>query len=440
VTYPNVQDDEATLKEQALATAISFNPDASTARNWAAGPKGLLLGLALGVGIALIGGRFVNRSAAPNLPAEESSPIATQSVTVQQVRATQLNQTLTATGTVQAWDLLQVTPQVSGLQIREVRVRAGDRVTAGQVLAVLDDSILQAQIQQAEANRAQAEAQVAQQSAAKAQAEATLVEAEENFRRYQALFDQGAISAEQLTSRRTQVTTARESVRVAIANIESARANVNSKVAEISQIQTQLAQTLVKAPADGIIAERNATIGDTASTSTSLYQLIREDVLELEVKLPQSQLAQVVVGTLVTITSPTDERIQFQGSVRTIDPTLNAQTRQATLQVSLPASDRLRPGMLLQADIVTGTRQGLTLPAAALLPQPDNTFAVYTLTPENTARFTPIEIGTRLPARGDQSPQVEILAGLEPTASVIVEGAAYVQPGDTVTVVENLEF
>ncbi|MBE9068029.1 efflux RND transporter periplasmic adaptor subunit [Leptolyngbya cf. ectocarpi LEGE 11479] len=400
------------------------------------GVRGIGLGLLLGVGVSLIGGRL-SRPATdpPTQPTETASATAATSVTVQRIQTATIQQSLKATGTVQAFDLLNISPQVSGLQIREVRVREGDQVTQGQVLAVLDDSVLRTQLAQAQANYAQAEAQVAQERAEQAQAEANAAEAQDNFERYQTLYDQGGISSEELNSRRTQAITARESVGVAQAAVQSAQATVTSREAEIRRLETQLAQTVVRAPANGQIAERPATVGDTSSTGTALFTMVQDGLLELVVDLPQRQLAAVQVSTPVTVTASTNDRIRLSGAVRSIDPLVNQQTRQAEVHVSLSANAELRTGMFLQAEFMTGQRTGMVLAAAAILPQTDNSFKVFILNEAGTADLVPVTVGSRLPATANQPERLEILSGLDQGDQVIVEGASYLQPGDPVSVV-----
>ncbi|MEL6247449.1 MAG: efflux RND transporter periplasmic adaptor subunit [Cyanobacteria bacterium J06627_15] len=402
------------------------------------GRKGLFLGLVIGLLVALVGGRFTPQSRPESEAPTEAATAAAASVTTQRAQQAAVNRTLTATGTVQPFDLLQVKPQASGLQIIDLRVREGDSVSQGQVLAVLDDVVLQAQLQEARANLAQAEAQVAQQQAVLAQNEASLAEAEESFQNYQNLFERGAISQEQLTSRRTQVLTAREGRAVAIANIQSAQATVDSRRADIARLRAQLDQAIVRAPASGTIAERLATVGDTASTGTALYTLIQDDLLELEVQLPQAQLTQVSLGAPVEMTSAADTSLNLQGSIRAIDPLVDPQTRQATVNISLSGSDQLRTGMFLQADIVTGQTEAVVIPAESLVPQSDDSFIVYSVLPDNAVQATPVEVGKRIAADGDQPARVEIRSGLTAADTVVVEGASYLQSGDTVNVVESI--
>lgn len=397
------------------------------------------LGLLLGLGLATVGGRLLSPPAADDAPAAETAPATTAatSVTAQQLQTATIQQSLKATGTVQAFDLLQVSPQVGGLQIREVRAREGDLVRGGQVLAVLDNSVLRTQIAQAEANYAQAEAEVIQEQAELAQAEANAAEARANLASYQQLFDQGGISSEELNRRRTQEITAREAVGVANAAVQSAQATLQSRGAEIRRIETQLDQTLVVAPASGQIAERQATVGDTSATGTALFTLVQDGLLELQVDLPQRQLANVEVGTPVQVTSSTNDQIQVSGRVRSIDPLVDAQTRQAAVNVSLESSGNLRTGMFLQAEFMTGQRSGQVLPATAVLPQSDNSFKVFTISEENTAVPALVTVGSRLPAADNQPERLEILSGLDGGTAVVVEGASYLQPGDPVTVIPS---
>lgn len=403
--------------------------------SWLSGPRGLLLGLVLGLGLAFVGVRLSSRSSAPTAAPAESSQVASATVTTVKAERSPIEQTLATNGTVEAFDLLSVSPRASGLQILSVAVREGDRVAAGQVMAVLDDSVLRSEIAQAEADVVAAQAQVAQARAQAQQTQAEVAEAQENFDRYNSLFGQGAISAEELTSRRTQLATAQQTVGAAIAAVDSAVATVRSREAAVARLTTELGQTQVLAPSSGIVAEKNATVGDTASAGTPLFQIIDGEQLELAVKVPQSQLAQIDVGTPVQIRSTSNPNLQLQGSVRSIDPTVDAQTRQATVKVGLPGSDLIRPGMFLQAAVVTGRREGVVVPAQSVLPQSDGTFVVYVLNADGTVKAQRVEVGDRTPAAGDVPARIEIVNGLEADTPVVVEGASYLQDGDLVDVV-----
>ena len=410
---------------------------------WLSGPKGLLVGLGLGLALAF-GATRVATSGAPEAPAGDVQPVASASVTVARAERASVERTIETNGTVEAFDLLSVSPRASGLQILAVLAREGDRVEAGQVLAVLDDSVLRAQLDQARAQVRAAEAQVVQAEAQVAQNQATLAEARGRVDRYESLFAQGAISEEELISRRTAATTENETVGSAIAAVESAEASVLSAQAEVDRLLTQLAQTEVLAPASGVVAQKIATVGDTANAGSPLFEIISGDELELAVKVPQTQLVQVSPGTSVKISSDSDANLQLQGQVRSIDPTVDPQTRQATVKIGLPQSDRLRPGMFLKAEIVTGTRQSVVVPADAVLPQASGGFVVYavdargigveSVEPRAVSAQT-VEVGARIPAGDGEPAKIEIVNGLDENETIVVEGASYLQDGELVEVV-----
>ncbi|NJM97447.1 MAG: efflux RND transporter periplasmic adaptor subunit [Phormidesmis sp. RL_2_1] len=399
-----------------------------------------MIGLGLGLGLAFLASRVMPQSSAPEAAVAPTEQLASASVTVARSQTTPIRQTLSTSGTVEAFDLLSVSPRANGLQVLAVNVRTGDYVNAGDVLAVLDSAVLQAQVDQAMAQISEAQAQVAQTQAQAAQAQAALAEAQDSFNRYSTLFKQGAISEEALTSRRTQLVTAEQTVGAAAAAVDSAQSSVTRRQAEVDRAVTELQQTQVLAPESGIIAEKTATVGSVASAGTPLFQIISGEQLELSVQVPQTQLAQVNIGTPVLITSSADASLKLQGSVRSIDPTLNA-TREATVKVSLnkgESGSRLRAGMFLKADIVIDSRPGVVLPAEAVQPQADGRFLVYVLNENQTVTAKLVTVGDRIAANGSTPAKLEITSGLAANVPVVVEGAAYLQDGDKVDVVSDM--
>ncbi|PSR19287.1 efflux RND transporter periplasmic adaptor subunit [filamentous cyanobacterium CCP3] len=412
-------------------TASGHTPPQRSAR-W----SGILLGLGAGGLLTLAGTRLLGgREAAPPEPAE-TAPVATQTVTVDPATPAAVADTLAVNGTVEAIDLLSIAPQASGLQIRQILVREGDAVSAGQAIATLDDATLQADLRQAQAQLTVSQAQVSQQQARLAQAQASLAEAQANLDRIQSLADRGAVSQQELTRQRTETINARESVSLVRAEVESAQAGVRSQQAAIERLQTQLSQTTVRAPLAGVIAERLATVGDVSSPGTPIVTLIQNNQLELAAEVPQAQLDQVAIGAPVAITSTTDSRIQPQGTVASIDPVVDANTRVATVNIALPSSELLKPGMFLRGAITTSSRQGLTIPATALQPQPDGNTQVFVLGEGNQVTARTVEIGNRIAAANDEAAQVEILQGLQSGEQVVTSGVGFLQDGDVVSVVE----
>lgn len=426
---------EENLSTRAPASELEFVHNQRRRSSWLAGKGGVLMGIGIGIAIAAGGMVLLSRfrPAASDSQAEApASTAAAQSVTVAAVERTPVIQTLETTGgSVAASDLLPILPQANGLQIQQVLVDEGDRVGANQVMAVLDHSVLQAQLNQAQAQVVSAQAVVRQKRAAVGQAQATLAEARINQSRYGNLARQGAISRQEAESRDTAAVTGQEQVRLAQADVGSAEAEVQSRRAQVQQLQTQLAQTVVRAPAAGIVAERIARVGDVTGPQ-KLFSVIRDGALELQVKLPATQLSEVSIGAPVRISSGTDKRIRVQGKVREIAPLVDSQNRQATVEIALPASPLLRPGMFLQATIASGQTQGLTVPAGAVLPgEPP---VVYRLAADR-AQAQPVEVGETIGGQGEAAARVEIKQGLAPGDRVVVSGAGFLKDGDRVRVV-----
>lgn len=415
----------------------------------------LVIGTGIGLALAFLGMRLLpasqNKGTSPVAQTKESVA-PSLSVSVAPVETTTVSRTLNATGSIAAYDLLPVLPQATGLQIKQVLADEGDIVKVGQILAVLDNSVLQTQLQQAKAQLESSQAAVGQKQAALAQAKATLAQSLRELTRYQYLANQGAINRQDLETRSTTVTTNQQAVQVAIANIGSAQADVRSNKAKIQQLQTQIEQTLVRAPANGIVAEKNARVGDvsTGFQTQPLFRIIRDGYLELQLKVPETQLSEVRIGAPVKVTSKMDDRIRLEGKVRDISPLVDQQTRQATVKVDLPSFSykefRLRPGMFLQADIVFNTAQALSVPATAVLPQSDGKAIVYLLNGDNTVKAQTVEVGVTIngaPAKvasasNDLSnAKVEIKSGLKLGDRVVVDGAGYLKDGDTVRVVQQ---
>ena len=391
----------------------------------------LCVGTGLGIAIAVGGTSLLPRPVAnPKIAPTQTKQAPSMSVAVAAVERTLVARRLNVTGTVAARDLIAVLPQTTGLQIKQILVDEGDFVKAGQVMAVLDNSVLQAEIEQAKAEVESNQAVVKQKQAALAQERASEEEAQRNFERNRQLADAGAISRQELDTRATAVATAKEKVRVAIANINSAQADVRSSNARVQQLQTRLGQTTVRAPAAGVVAEKNVEIGNVAGTQ-QLFSIIQNGELELLAQVPANQLSQVKIGATAQISYDADSRVRLQGRVREIAPLVNEQNRQATVKINIPLTDLLRPGMFARAAINTTSLPGLTVPAKAIVPQADGSASVFLLTKEDIVQAQSVEAGEILSAG-----KVEIISGLKPGDRVVVSGAGYLKDGDRIRIVE----
>jgi HlyD family secretion protein len=162
-----------------------------------------------------------------------------------------------------------------------------------------------------------------------------------------------------------------------------------------------------------------------------LFSIIRDDKLELQAKVPETQLTQVKIGASVQITSDVDRRVRSQGRVREIQPQINDQRREAIVKIDLPPTISLKPGMFARAAITTNSAMKMVVPQKAVQSQADSSVIVFILSGEDIVHTQKVELGD--PANNDK---VEITSGLQLGDRVIVDGAAYLKDGDKIRVVK----
>jgi HlyD family secretion protein len=462
---------------EVLSDALSFDRapwnDSNRARSLLSKKGDLLIGVGMGALLTAGGTQLLNSSpkesvsAAETIAKSNTASASAQSVTATEVKAANLDRTLKANGTVAAFELVPVTSQGTGLQIKQVLVERGQTVKAGQMLALLDDSRLKAELLQARGAFAKAQAKlaelkagtrreeiarsrerVADRQAALWQAESDLELTQKRVQRNRTLQAEGAIALDRLDEILTEDKSKRSLLQQAQANLEEARqelaqleagptpevmAQAEAELAEaegkVQLVRAQLKDTIVTAPTNGKIAERNASIGDLVSTSEKLFTIIENGRLELRLTVPETQLSQIRSGQKVRIAGNTTSNFSLVGTIRSIDPMVKEDSRQATVKVDLPSHSALKPGMFLQGSIVTATTKGASVPLDALLPQTDGSAIAYVLQKDNTVKAQQVTMGDIVSAE-----KAEVIEGLNPGDRIVLKGAAYLRDGDRVEV------
>ncbi len=448
----------------------SSSPDDRQARGLRPAAIGFGLGaLAAAIALQLLPARS-SRPAAPSTVAPEQVAPSV-AVTATAAVETTVARRLDATGSVAARELLPVATQASGLQIREVLVEEGDLVKAGQLLARLDGTQLQAELTRAEADAAEQAARLAElRAGARAEevarareevnsaaadvrrAESNVALARQRAESNRTLADEGAVTRDRLNelldslkseeaeleSAEAQLREDRQSLQELLAGtrpevLRQAEAQLESARAEVRIARARLADTRITAPAAGRILERQARIGDVVSSADTLFTLIEGDRLELRLQVPETQLAAVRPGQTILATASSNPAQTLEATVREIQPAIDESSRLATVEVDLPPNPDLRPGMFLRARVTTSLLPGVALPSQAVLPQPDGSGIVYRIQADDTVTPVAVELGELLPQG-----QIEILAGIASGDRVAVEGVAYLKPGDRVAIVSDV--
>ena len=348
--------------------------------------------LTLALAVAACGGDDAAKKAETKAGATGGS---SQTVTVATATLQNLPRTVTASGTVSAWEEVPVGAETGGLTATGVFVDEGGYVRQGQPLVQMNDALLQAQLRQQQAAVQTAEANAARDQAA--------------LGRAQELKERGFLSQASLDT--------------ALANQRASAANLLAARASLSETRTRLAQATIRAPVSGLVISRSVTRGQIIAAGTELFRIVRDGRLELDAQVPETELGLVRAGQTAVISS--DEVGETTGRVRIVTPEVNAETRLGVARIALSGGG-FRPGMFARARIEVGAQPAVTVPTAAVLYR-ENRAGVFVLGTDGRARFRQVVVLSRTTDR-------TAVTGIQAGVRVVVEGAGFLGEGDRVTV------
>ncbi|MFT4242445.1 MAG: efflux RND transporter periplasmic adaptor subunit [Acidovorax sp.] len=346
---------------------------------------------------ALVASAVLPSRAADDKPAAQPRPALAVTTVAPQRGAVTLR--LPANGNVAAWQEASIGAESNGLRLLDVRVNVGDVVKAGQVLATFATETVQADVAQARASLAEAQAAAA--------------EAQANAERARTLSATGALSAQQIQQYATAAQTG-------LARVEAAQAQLRAQ-------QLRLAHTRVLAPDNGVISARSATVGAVVGAGTELFRMVRRGRLEWRAEVASSELPRIKTGMQAEVVAASGAKVT--GTVRSIAPTVDPQTRNALVYVDLPPHADVRAGMFARGDFLLGGRDALTVPQSAIVVR-DGFSAVFVLGEGSRVQLRRVQTGQRT---GDR---VEVLDGLPAGAAIVERGGAFLNDGDLVRVSE----
>lgn len=310
-------------------------------------------------------------------------------------------ETIEAFGNIAPWDEMIVSAQVEGQPLIELRANVGDRVQRGQVLARFDTAMLLTEVRRLRAELDQATAEVGQANV-------------ERDRALQ-LADSGAVSKQEVVQRVT-------AAQVAAARLGASRAQLSARELELQRAD-------VKAPDDGTISARNAQSGMVGTPGLELFRIIRHDRLEWRGELTAPQLSRVAPDQQVQLSLPGGATADAH--IRQLAPAMNMQTRLATVYADIEPSGSARAGTYVNGRVVLGESPALIVPASSIVVRDGYSFVFKVASEGKEQRVTQqrVEIGRR---RGTD---IEILTGLREGERVVVQGAGFLDDGDSVRVV-----
>jgi len=293
---------------------------------------------------------------------------------------------LTAVGSLRAVREVVLTPEVGGL-VTAIHFESGDDVEAKAILVQLNDAP-----ERANRNAAQAKADLA----------------ELQLRRAERLVKTGAQSREVLEQRRSER---------------------DQALAVVRQFDALIAQKQIRAPFSGELGIRRIDLGQHLSPGDPIVTVTDLSALYVEFAVPQQDLEQIKRGGIVSVTTDGWPGRTFTGQVNAVEPQIDVNTRNVTVQALLPNPERaLRPGMYVDVALnLPPEHNVLLVPVTAIQTSAsgDSIIVVRGGSPEQdgTADVVPVTTGRRI---GDQ---VVIANGLKAGDVVVTEGQLRVQPG-----------
>jgi HlyD family secretion protein len=266
---------------------------------------------------------------------------------------------VSATGTLQPVTTVQVGTQVSGT-IKALYADFNSEVRKGQVIAELEPSLFQTQVEQARATMTKLQADADR-------AQVDVEDTQTKLRRAQELFDQKLIA-------RTDLETAQASAAQSQAALKSAQAQITQARAALNQVQVNLNNTIIKAPIDGVVISRNVDVGQTVAASMQAPTLfvLAQDLTRMQVSasVDESDIGQIATGQKVSFRVDAYPADTFTGTVSQVrlNPTTEQNVVSYTTMIDVPNPEmRLKPGMTATVTIqIAGSENVLRVPNSAL--------------------------------------------------------------------------
>lgn len=349
--------------------------------------------------LAACGGGGTDGASAAGTADSVPPPLQVADADVAVVDSFRLEAGPTLSGRLTAERSAMLRPQVGGA-VLAVRVRAGDRVAAGQVIAVIDTLVLADQLRSARlgARSAELAAETAQR----------------NVARSTELFQAGAIAERDLEA-------ARNAAAQATAVLEDARA----RVASATQL---LGYAVVRAPFAGVVSDVPVSVGDVVQAGPGAGGMIATVVdptsLELEASVPAANLSALKPGARVEFTVGAHPGRVFAGTVARVNPSVDPTTGQVRLYVRVPNGEGvLAAGLFAEGRVALETAQGLAVPLSAL-------DARATVTSVKRVRGGVVEtVPVTLGLRDDLAQRVQVTNGLARGDTVLAGAAIGVPAG-----------
>ena len=371
-------------------------------------------------------------------PGEGRGGGAAREVRVTRVSEMPLGASVSVTGTLAAQDEATLSVKVPG-RLRAVNVDLGSVVRRGQMVAQLEQQDYQLRIQQAEAALQQTRARLGlspegsddrvdpEKTGTVRQARALMDEALQARKRALTLVEQGVIARAEFEQTDAAYKVAVSRYQDAVEEIRNRQALLSQRRTELSIARQALADTAVYASFDGVVQEKQSSVGEYLNTGASVVTIVRINPLRFRAEVPERDAPSVRAGQTIRVTVEGDAAA-YLGRIVRLSPTINQQNRILVVEAEIANTGGLRPGGFARADIVTDSADmAVTVPSSSIV-----TFAgieKVIVVNGDKAQEKPVTTGRRTPD------WTEVISGVNVGEPVVVE-PGNLQTGMPVNVVE----
>ena len=316
----------------------------------------------------------------------EDAKTAPVPVEAAKVIAAPFNEQVTAVGTLLSNEAVTVSSEIPG-RLKEIHFQEGQPVEQGAPLFTLDNSVYQAQLDDAEAK---------------------LKLAEQTNKRTSTLFTNKYATAQ---------------------SADEAASNLAVSTAATELARVQLEKTRIVAPFSGIVGLRHVSVGEYITAGQALVNLEAIDPVKADFRVPEKFLPAIRVGQTIRIKVDAFPDANFEGKVYAIDPKLDVAGRSLLVRALVPNRDqRLRPGLFARVTVLLQLKEdALSVPEQAIVPQGDSQYVFKIV--DGKAQLTKVVTGTRRDGR------VEIVEGLAVGDQVVTAGQLKIRDGSAVSIV-----
>ena len=385
------------------------------------------------------------------IPEEKGVPIQ-----IAPVQRGEINSFLKITGLVEPKETVKVTAKIMG-QVKEVLVTEGHKVKAGDILIRLDAEPIQLQVAQAQAAYEAALAslekvkagprpeQIKQAEAVMQQAKINRDNAEQNYQRMEKLFSEGAISAQQHDQAKWQYETAEAQYQSAKASYELVKkgaspedikvveAQVRQAQAALKIAETQLDNTIIRAPISGKVTSISVSPGEMVSAAIPLLVILDTSELYVRAGIAESDIASVQIGQQAEILIDAFPQKKFKGEIVTKGAAIDPTTKSVEIKIKIIEPEvEVPPGVFARVNIlVKNNPEALIIPVTALTRKGDQLYVFVFNQGKGVVEKRAVVTGV---TDGDR---VEILEGVQEGEEIVVMGNLTLEDGDQVRVINR---